>query len=48
MKRLLLIALIASNLFWFIQYRRLWLDAAQAEGLLDEAEHYIAMHGGAR
>lgn len=42
MKTFLWIALIVSNIVWAVAYRSLWYDAAQAEGLLDEAQHYIA------
>ena len=40
-KALLIAVLLLSNLAWALAYRSLWYDAAQAEGLLDQAEHYI-------
>lgn len=38
---ILAMALVGTNFVWAVAYRALWYDAAQAEGLLDEAEHYI-------
>lgn len=39
----LILALVLSNLTWARAYRKLWYDAAQAEGLLDEAQHYLGI-----
>ena len=41
MKKLLIVVLLLTNIAWALAYRSLWYDAAQAEGLLSEAEHYI-------
>lgn len=42
MKKLILLALLLlSNFLWAVAYRKLWYDAAQAEGMLDQAEAYI-------
>lgn len=43
MKRLLLISiavLLLSNAIWAWEYRALWYDDAQTDGLLDQANHY--------
>ena len=37
----LLILFVVSNVAWALAYRGLWYDAAESEGLLDQAEHYI-------
>jgi len=41
---LLLFVLVVTNAAWAVAYRNLWYEAAQAEGLLDQAETY--MHSG--
>ncbi len=42
----LLLALVISNSLWAYTCRTLWYRAAEAEGHLDEAEHYIQTTAG--
>jgi hypothetical protein len=36
---------LAGNVAQYLAYRSLWYDAAQAEGMLDQAEAYIHVGG---